>query len=122
MFGRILRRSVPNWFGFTAGSDGDALLSAPLDGICCAAWEGYAIKESHRGGGGSAALRKSLCSGALASGLGVWRARSSRAVSLRERTNNELGRPKFHSAVRLRFTATRHHGDPADVSAGWGCV
>src|SRR5580658_11032954 len=94
MFGRIAQRFVPNGFGFTPGSDGGALLSVPLDGTCCAAWEGYAIKESHRASGGSA-VRNSLRSGALASGLAVWRVGSSRAVSLRERTNNDLGRPRF---------------------------
>lgn len=32
MFGRILHRSVPNWFGFTPGSDGGACLG------CAARW------------------------------------------------------------------------------------
>ena len=123
MFGRSLHKPALNLYGFTSGSDGGVFLTAPLDGTCCAAWEGYAIKESHRASGGSAVLRNSLRSIVRAAGVAVWRVGFSRAVSLRERANNDLGRPKFlPSAVRLRSATTGHHGEPAHFSAGWGSV
>jgi hypothetical protein len=122
IFGRILPSSVPSRFGFTPGSEGGALLVVPLDGTYCAAWEGYAVKESHRASGGSAVLHNSSRSIVRAADLAVWRVGFSRAVSLRKRTNNDLGQCKFPSAVRLQSGTTRHHGEPAYRSADWGSI
>ena len=91
---------------------------ASLEGARCAAWEGYATKESHRASSGLCVRRNSLRSGAPASCRLAVRARFSRAFCLRERTDNDIGGHKFHGAIGRRSAATHNHRSPADVSAG----
>jgi hypothetical protein len=125
-FGRIVTRSVPRWFGFTPASDGGAPVArawASLDGACCAAWEGYAIRKGHRAGSRPAVRRTSRHCDVRASPRGpLLCVAPDRACGLRERTNNDLGSREFHSAVRQRSTITRRHWNSADVGPGRGAV